>query len=190
MTDETAGPEHQRAAMRIFDEMVRQNLSLRDCVVAVYLAGIAKAGSAPKRKREPRGPAQLAPTSEVWEAYRSGYSRRYCVEPVRNASVNGQLAQFITRIPIDEAPAVAAFYLSHQGGLYVSAKHPVNLLLRDAEKLRTDWATRDRKDPERRESGFAQERRTKFEALTGGRAASRPTMEDGDVLPDTTRLLG
>ena len=36
---------------------------------------------------------------------------------------------------------VAAFFVGHQNGLYVSAMHPVNLMLRDAEKLRTEWAT-------------------------------------------------
>lgn len=82
-----------------------------------------------------------APTNAAWEAYSAAYAQRYSEPPVRNRTVNGQLSQFIGRIGADEAPAVAAFFVGHQNGLYVSAMHPVNLLLRDAEKLRTEWAT-------------------------------------------------
>lgn len=83
-----------------------------------------------------------APTAAVWDAYSEGYAERYGVAPVRNASVNGQLAMFVGKLGADEAPAVARFFVGHQNGLYVSAMHPVNLLLRDAEKLRTEWATK------------------------------------------------
>jgi hypothetical protein len=47
----------------------------------------------------------------------------------------------VERIPEAEAPAVAAFYLTHNDAFYVKSMHPVGLLLRDAEKLRTEWAT-------------------------------------------------
>ena len=77
----------------------------------------------------------------MWASYSGAYANRYSVAPVRNASVNGQLAQFVAKLGADESPGVAAFYVGHQNGLYVSAMHPVNLLLRDAEKLRTEWAT-------------------------------------------------
>ena len=87
------------------------------------------------------GAPPAAPTSEVWTEYSQAYADKYGASPVRNASVNGQLAQFVGKLGAEEAPAVAAFYLSHKNGLYVSAMHPVNLLLRDAEKLRTEWAT-------------------------------------------------
>jgi hypothetical protein len=91
----------------------------------------------PRAKRSTEPPV----SSAAWKAYAEAYESRYGAVPVRNASVNGQMAQFVGRIPADEAPAVAAFYLTHQHGLYVSAMHPVNLLLRDCEKLRTEWAT-------------------------------------------------
>jgi hypothetical protein len=51
------------------------------------------------------------------------------------------LAQLVARLGADEAPGVAAFFVGHQNGLYVSAMHATDLLLRDAEKLRTEWAT-------------------------------------------------
>lgn len=86
--------------------------------------------------------AASKPTAETWKQYADAYSQRYGATPVRNATVNGQLAQFVGRVGADEAPAIAAFFVSHNSGLYVAAMHPANLLLRDAEKLRTEWATK------------------------------------------------
>lgn len=184
--------------MKVFNDTVSQGAALRDCITAVYMAGILKAGKPMRRKGEPAAPKEKAPTADVWEAYCTAYGRRYAVDPIRNASVNGQLAQFVTRIPAAEAPAVAAFYLTHSGGLYVSAKHPITLLLRDAEKLRTDWATNQRRDPVRSvgaaETAHQQSRRESVQRMTSGLVSKRQPsetipMEAFDVLPDTTKLL-
>lgn len=83
----------------------------------------------------------VAPTSATWEAYRDAYHQRYGADPLRNATVNGQLAQVVKRIGADEAPDVAAFYVAHNGSYYVAQMHPVAALLKDAEKLRTEWVT-------------------------------------------------
>lgn len=96
--------------------------------------------SPPKKKRALKAKKEPAPTGEVWGAYCRAYRLRYLVEPVRNAMVNGQLAQVVDRIGTD-APAVAEFYLSHKNRFYVEKMHPVGLLLSDAEKLRTEWFT-------------------------------------------------
>ena len=81
------------------------------------------------------------PTRETWAAYKAAYLQRHGADPVSNAKVNSQIKQFVERIGQDESPGVAAFFVGSNRGLYVSAKHPVNLLLRDAESLRTEWAT-------------------------------------------------
>ncbi len=81
-------------------------------------------------------------TSETWNAYSESYFNRYGVEPVRNATVSGQLAQLIKRLGKDESPHVASFYVNHNNQFYVQKMHTVGLLLADAEKLRTEWATR------------------------------------------------
>lgn len=101
------------------------------------LAGAASQAPPPKRavKTTP------APTSATWDAYALAYQRRYGVEPLRNGKVNGQLAQFLGRVPVDEAPLIAAFYVGHKNRFYVEKGHAVDYLLRDAEKLRTEWAT-------------------------------------------------
>lgn len=86
------------------------------------------------------GLAADRPALNVWDAYAEAYQARYGVQPVRNAKVNSQLRQLVDRIGAD-APAVAAFFVTHNGSWYVSKAHSVGSLLNDAEKLRTEWAT-------------------------------------------------
>lgn len=89
-----------------------------------------------------RASAKSAPiTNSTWEAYATAYFNRYGTEPVRNATVNGQLASLVRRLGDKAAPAVAAFYVSHSENFYVRQMHPVGLLLKDAEALHTQWKT-------------------------------------------------
>lgn len=83
----------------------------------------------------------VTPTAETWAAYSAAYRVRYGVEPVRNRQVNGMLANVVERLGAEEAPRVAAFYVQSNRGLYLSAKHAVNLLSKHAEALRTEWVT-------------------------------------------------
>ena len=105
---------------------------------------VASLQSTPRSKalRPPSAKTPLgeAPTGLVWSAYATAYFDVYGSEPVRNAMVNGQLANFVSRIGKDEAPAVAASYLRSKNARYVAAGHSVGMLVQDAEKLRTEWA--------------------------------------------------
>jgi uncharacterized protein YdaU (DUF1376 family) len=92
-------------------------------------------------RRAAKGEGETVPT---WEAYSKSYVHRYGTPPIRDRKVNSILAQLVERLGRDEAPEVAAFYLSHNRQVYVVNRHPVNLLLRDAEGLRTDWITNRR----------------------------------------------
>jgi hypothetical protein len=98
----------------------------------------------PTRLRVAKNPATAPETGELWNAYSTAYRHRYSAEPVRNAKVNGQLAQLIKRLGSDEAPGVAAWYVSSNNRYYVQKRHAVDCLLADAEGLRTEWATRRR----------------------------------------------
>jgi hypothetical protein len=91
-------------------------------------------------KLEPEEPTL---NQQTWEAYKTAYLHRYRTDPVRNVRTNAQIAQLTKRLG-KEAPAVAAFYLTHNSGFYVSKCHQVGNLLADAEKLRTEWATNTR----------------------------------------------
>lgn len=82
-----------------------------------------------------------AACKETWKSYSSAYFARYGTEPVRNATVNSQVKSFVKRLSYDESPQVAAWFLGHTASFYVSGGHGFNLLLKDAEKLRTEWAT-------------------------------------------------
>lgn len=97
------------------------------------------------QKSEVKIPVSASPhgngkSVETWESYKNAYVKRYGVEPVRNQQGSAMLCKLIDKIGQD-APSVAAFYLTHNDQFYVRKRHPINLLLGDAEGLRTQWAT-------------------------------------------------
>lgn len=93
------------------------------------------------RKPKPKPLDEPPKSGQAWEAYAGAYRARYGVDPVRNQRSNVLLCQLVDRLGAREAPAVAAFYLRHQKSVYVAGRHPIELLLRDAEAIRTDWMT-------------------------------------------------
>jgi uncharacterized protein YdaU (DUF1376 family) len=76
-----------------------------------------------------------------WSAYATAYVERWHTEPVRNSRSNALMAQLVDRIGGEEAPLVAAFFVRSSKAAYVSRRHPVAMLVADAEGLRTEWAT-------------------------------------------------
>lgn len=96
-------------------------------------------------KKPPAAPpipdAQRTAARATWQAYSDAYFARYGTEPVRNAKVNRMVLDFVGRIAQDEAPQVAANFLRNNSAFYVGRGHGVEWLLKDAEKLRTEWAT-------------------------------------------------
>lgn len=105
-------------------------------------SGTTKGSRAPTSRRSPPATTpRAAKSAETWNAYAAAYFDRYGVEPVRNAKVNAQLSQLVDRLGAEDAPAVAAWYVSHNAQWYVTRGHSVDALLADSEKLRTEWAT-------------------------------------------------
>lgn len=88
------------------------------------------------------GKAGTPPGSPTWDSYAAAYQRRYKTEPVRNATVNAQLKAFVARIGAQEAPLVAAFYVGLNDPFYVKQGHATGPLLKDAESVRMQWATK------------------------------------------------
>jgi hypothetical protein len=81
---------------------------------------------------------------------REDYERRYHVDPIRNAKVNGNLARLVDCLGAENAPKVAAYYLGCADPFYLKVVHSTEILLRDCEGLHT-------------------------QCVTGRRAATRPT---------------
>jgi hypothetical protein len=94
-----------------------------------------------RKKAEPADSELQIACKTTWAAYATAYRNRYGVEPVRNATTNSQIKAIVQRLGHSESPNVAAFYLTHSGAYYTSRMHDTGTLLRDAEKLRTEWAT-------------------------------------------------
>lgn len=107
--------------------------------VPVTSPALVTAPTISKNKNLPESPS--ASSVPTWEAYRDAYQKRYGVPPVRNASVNSQLKNLVKRLGEEEAPLVAEFYLTHNDAFYIKCCHSVGMLLRDCEKLRTEWAS-------------------------------------------------
>jgi hypothetical protein len=93
-----------------------------------------------KPKQKQKTEAQTA-NANTWDAYTIAYLERYGVEPVRNAKVNGQVAQLVQRLGADEAPGVAAFYVTINDSFFIRASHEFGLLVSRAEGIRTQWLT-------------------------------------------------
>ena len=77
----------------------------------------------------------------TWAAYSEAYQHRYGVAPVRNQKTNIACAQMVDRLGADDAPSVAAWYLQSRNAFYATTGHTPAIMVRDAEKLRTEWAT-------------------------------------------------
>lgn len=107
-----------------------------------------------KKPKKEKLPAELSASTEpkidsksdfdyrrTWDAYKEAYAERWGSEPPWNARQAGQLKHFMNRIPKEDAPHVIRFYLSHNQYYYVASKHPLGALLKDAEKIYTEWKT-------------------------------------------------
>lgn len=96
------------------------------------------AGNLPSGPAKPNLPSKDL-NAEAWAAYADEYEKKYRVTPVRNRTINGQVANLVQRLGAD-APAVARFYVQHPKKFYAERLHPFGACLADAESLRTQWA--------------------------------------------------
>lgn len=79
--------------------------------------------------------------SPVWETYSSGYRARYGAAPTRDASANSICASLARSLPESDAVSITRHYLSSEDRLYVQRGHPLDLLMRDRQKLLTEVKT-------------------------------------------------
>jgi hypothetical protein len=93
------------------------------------------------KKKKTKGEAIGAAT---WEAYSTAYAKRYGVPPVRNQQSNALCKSLVKALGAEDAPAVAAYYVTSNYAYYVQRGHNLKILVSDAVKLRTEWATGQR----------------------------------------------
>ena len=95
-------------------------------------------------------------STATWLAYEKAYHRRYGVAPLRNAKVSKQLCMLVDQVGAENAPLVAAYYLTIMDSWYLKKSHDVSTLLQNAQAIFTQWATgtnktsRDHQQQERR----------------------------------------
>jgi hypothetical protein len=106
------------------------------------LTGPNRTGPNQNKERKENIPHEQSSSGvDTWAAYAAAYELTYHTPPVRNATVNSQLKLLVKKLGSEAAPQVAAFYLTHKDKFYVMKRHPVNLLLKDAEGLHTQMIT-------------------------------------------------
>lgn len=126
--------------------------------------------------KKPPKPSKSGP---VWAAYAEAYLARYGVEPTRNARVNGQLSQFVSRVPEADAPDVARFFVAHNDPWYVRRGHSAGDLLQAAEKLHMEFQRgRPVTDTEARHAGTVDEVRATADAARAIREGWRRAGND------------
>jgi hypothetical protein len=93
------------------------------------------------KKRSSKKTNEKSKGSIVWDAYSEAYKHRYGAEPVRNAKANSLCARLCALLPAEDAPAVASHYLTTRANPYAQSGHCLDLLVRDAQKIYTEWKT-------------------------------------------------
>jgi hypothetical protein len=107
---------------------------------------------------EPPKERQPGKSTQTWDAYSEAYFKRYGVSPLRGAKVNKLLCSLVDQIGLENAPHVAAYYVTLDDQWYQKKSHDVPTLIQNAQGIFTQWATgtnktsRDYQQNERRSS--------------------------------------
>lgn len=136
----------------------------------------------PKKKKpeDAQETALQAACRATWMAYSAEYAIKYGIPPIRNAKLNTNVKSFVQRIGHDEAPAVAAFFVSRVSDAYVVRKmHEFGLLLSSAESYRTQWATNQAMTSTR--AGQIDKTQSNFDAAGEAMAILRSKREKTDA---------
>lgn len=80
-------------------------------------------------------------TFKAWANYAMAYRKRYHAWPVWNAKAGGQVGQLISRLGIDAAHHVAAYFLTINDARLINGCHNLGDLLAKAEAYHTQWVT-------------------------------------------------
>jgi uncharacterized protein YdaU (DUF1376 family) len=134
-----ANPE--KTGSKANQELRTINQELRTINQELETSGSSKE-SLPKARKKPKPDAEgQALRAQAWRGYSEAYKARYGDEPLRNATVNSKFKQFCGLVPIENAGEIAAYYVGLNNQFYLTKRHPVGLLVSDAEAIYSGWRT-------------------------------------------------
>ncbi|PIT41846.1 hypothetical protein BHC43_00285 [Snodgrassella alvi] len=110
------------------------NHQLEPSIVGTGVADAPAVPSQQVKKSKQANPDNVA----CWEAYARAYRARYGVLPASNQKTRGQVATLVKYVGKDIAPALAAFFLTHNGGWFVQCRHEFGCLLKSYQQVLTD----------------------------------------------------
>lgn len=127
-----------------------------------------------KKSAKPVDKEKRAANVACWNAYSIAYANRYGVDPIRNAKTNAMVAKFVEYVGRDDAPLIAAHYLTDNSFFYTNSGHDLSLMLRDFQKLRQQWITgRKSTATQARQADETQSRLSAFDSLAAKYAAEQ-----------------
>lgn len=110
--------------------------------VALVAAAPPPARAKAVRSRKLAVPSEhLEATRAAWDAYAQAYARVTGHAPLRNAKQNAHIKQFCQRVPHEDAPGLIRFYVGHRHQVYRERIWPLDMLVKDAESLYTQYKT-------------------------------------------------
>lgn len=115
-----------------------QPLSLSPSLTPPLVQDLVPAPKGSKRARNKLTADEQNLNKAIWIAYSQAYAKRYKLEPLRNAMINGQINNLRKKLGKDAVP-VAHFFVCHNKSYYVGKTHTFGLCLQDAETLHTQW---------------------------------------------------
>jgi len=150
--------EDRRALSAVRAEAARKGLEKRNrnedgTLTSKIQQNSSKTPAKPDQQNSSKHPANLQQTSSkppakpkgttkgAWDAYEAAYFARHRMKPPRNPKVNTIMVRLVQYVGEEDARALAKFYPTTTHALYVQAKHPVELLLRDYQKLLVELKT-------------------------------------------------
>lgn len=80
-----------------------------------------------------------AATEGVWNAYSTAYKAKYGHLPLDNVELRSMMKNYLKKVPISEAEDLVRFFVNHPDKFYTLNRHPFGFLLRDVQRLHSEW---------------------------------------------------
>ncbi|MCO6514330.1 MAG: helix-turn-helix domain-containing protein [Snodgrassella sp.] len=117
-----------------FKEEPSKNHQLEPSIIGTGVANAPTVPSGQVKKSKQANPDNVA----CWESYARAYRNRYGVLPAANQKTRGQVATLVRYVGKEVAPALAEYFLSHNGSWFVQCRHEFGCLLKSYQQVLTD----------------------------------------------------